>query len=83
MRRMREISEGWLGSWNEYLRKLKKSRNDIEYFFRDYPYHASVSHFSDMDAIGLIERINRDPEAFSEIVDAFADKLLRYVVRIS
>lgn len=36
-----------------------------------------------MDASELIERINRDPEAFSEIVDAFADKLLRYVVRIS
>ncbi len=36
-----------------------------------------------MDAIGLIERVNRDPEAFSEVVDAYADKLLRYVVRIS
>jgi hypothetical protein len=68
---------------NEYLRKLKKSRNDIEYFFRDYPYHVPVSHFSDMDASELIERINRDPEAFSEVVDAYADKLLRYVVRIS
>lgn len=36
-----------------------------------------------MDAQRLIERINRDPEAFSEIIDAYADKLLRYVVRIS
>lgn len=36
-----------------------------------------------MDAIGLIERVNRDPEAFSEIVDAYSDKLLRYVARIS
>ena len=36
-----------------------------------------------METNGLIERVNRDPEAFSEIVDAYSDKLLRYVVRIS
>lgn len=36
-----------------------------------------------MNENNLIARINKNPEVFSEVIEAYQDKLLRYIMRIS